>query len=175
MGSDNEFLDALHLCSMRLKSKERLMRRAKTKVWLFASVCLQFERKLKGKLRTNNQCLIIISQHACRLVFIPLSVYCESLILACVCYATAITGWCVLILNFCPSYFLLLSCLSSSQMFPAVLWNFSAVSMWIPNCKTVKRMTYLIQALSVTLSFYLLLLPRLRREVGLGGPVVNVC
>lgn len=72
---------------------------------MFTSVCLQFERELKWKLRTNNQCLIIISQHVCRLVFIPLSVYCGRLILACVCYAAAITGWCVLILNFCPSYF----------------------------------------------------------------------
>lgn len=157
----------IHLCSTWRKSKERLMSGAKTKVWMFTSVCLQFERKLKWKLRTNNQCLIIISQHACRLVFIPLSVYCESLILACVCYATAITGWCVLILNFCPSYFLLLSCLSSSQMFPAVLWNFFAVSMWIPSCKTVKRMTYLSHASSATLSFHPLFLPRPGRREGL--------
>lgn len=70
---------------------------------MFTSVCLQFERELK--LRTNNQCLIIISHHVHRLVFIPMSVYCERLILACVCYSTAITGWCVLILNFCASSF----------------------------------------------------------------------
>lgn len=133
---------------------------------MFTSVCLQFERELKWKLRTNNQCLIIISQHVRRLVFISLSVYCGRLILACVCYATAITSWCVLILNFCPSYFffffrvlvyLLLKC------FP--LYFESTLYLQLdpcesPNSEIVNRMAYQSHALSAALSFYSHFLPR---------------
>lgn len=86
------------------------MRIARTQVELFTTVCLQSEIELKWKLRTNNQCLIIILQHVHKLVvifffFYPPSVYCERLIPACVCYSGSITGWSALILNFCPSYF----------------------------------------------------------------------
>lgn len=120
---------------------------------MFTSVCLQFERTLKWKLRTNNHCLIIISQHACKLVFIPLSVYCESLILACVCYATAITGWCVLILNFCPSYFLLLFLF----IFFSNVSSYFETSLQYP-CEslTVKQISgrHVSHALSATLLLY---------------------
>lgn len=115
------------------------------------------------ELRTNNQCLIIISHHVRRLVFIPLSVYCERLILACVCYATAITGWCVLILNFCPSYFfcilvyLLLKCFPS--YFESTL-HFEQDPSQSPSHERVKWMSYLCHALSVTWSLYSYFLPR---------------
>lgn len=56
--------------------------------------------------------------------FKPLSVYCERLISACVCYSSSITGWCALILNFCPSYFYFFPfcCLYSSEMSPISFW-----------------------------------------------------
>lgn len=50
-------------------------------------------------------------------VFLPLSVYCERLILAGVCYAIFITGSCVLILHFCPSSVFLGKCVIFSFFF----------------------------------------------------------
>lgn len=57
-------------------------------------------------------------------IFLPPSVYCERLISARVCYSSSITGWCALILNFCPSSFSFFPfcCLYFSEMIPISFW-----------------------------------------------------
>lgn len=75
--------------------------------------------------------------------FLPPSVYCERLISACVCYSSSITGWCALILNFCPSSFLFFS---HSAVYILLKWfPFRSESLLneSPSIEVVKWMTWL--------------------------------